>query len=153
MSWVLQSKKTNKIQLLPSLQQEIKEVEGMKENKHSIIVWLVFLSVILKDQCGEYSRHYHLRLPYYYTIIWMQRDEEASFKSLRIFYWWPQYSLSAILGKLTFHGVPPNSECIRAWSVWHVCTYVCTHMQTHTYTHTQHAHLTHAHIIQFETAV
>lgn len=63
------AKKTNKIQLLPSLQQEIKEVEGMKENKHSIIVWLVFLSVILKDQCGEYSRHYHLRLPYYYTII------------------------------------------------------------------------------------
>lgn len=118
----------------------------MRENMQRIsffFFWLAFLSVILKDQNGEHSCHYHVCLPYYYTIIWVQRMRRHLLKALGYSIWWPQYSLSAILGKLTFRGAPPNSECTRAWSVWHVCAYMCTHMQTHTHTHTRDAHLTH----------
>lgn len=38
------------------------------------------------------------------------------------------------IGKITFHGVPPNSECARTQSVWHVYTYVSTHVQIHSHT-------------------
>lgn len=133
-------KNRNKIQLLVNLLQEIKGVGGMRENMQEIsFIWFAFLSIILKDQNNEHSCHYHSCLPYYYTIIWVQRMRRHLWKALG-YAIWPQYSLSAILGKLTFHGAPPNSECTRAWSVWHVCTCMYTHMQTHTgctcHTHT-----------------
>ena len=116
-SQFLQGKENRiKIQLLPNLQQEIKGVSGWDEGKYtkSIIFWFAFLSVISKDQYCRYSCHYSLCLPYYYTIIWMQRMRRHLLKALEYSIWWPQYSLSATLGKLTFHGVPPNNECIRA---------------------------------------
>lgn len=151
------AKNRNKIELLPNLQQEIKGVGGMRENMWRIsfffFFWLAFLSVILKDQNGEHSCHYHVCLPYYYTIIWVQRMRRHLLKALGYSIWWPQYSLSAILGKLTFRGAPPNSECTRAWSVWHVCAYMCTHMQTDRQTDTHTRCTSHTHIIQVTTAL
>lgn len=76
--------------------------------------------------------------PWHYTVMWMQRMRKHLFKALGYFIWWPQSSLSAIQGKLSFRGVPPNSECIRAWSVWH---FACKHTCKHTHVRGWHAHL------------
>lgn len=105
------AKNRNKIQLLPNLQQEVEGVGEMRENIQSIMFQFAFLSVILKDQNGmllplsfmsPLTLHNHMNA----------EDEEASFKSLRIFCMMTSIFTFSHTGKSHFHGAPPNSECI-----------------------------------------